>query len=88
MSIIHIPERYLEIVQGILSKYPYSFYAFGSRVKGTPRTLSDHDIDLADISLVILAAEMKCGTILSFDKKDFAFLKWEGSRPFDNLGTL
>ena len=29
---------------GNIRKYPYAFYAFGSRVKGTNRPLSDLDI--------------------------------------------
>jgi predicted nucleotidyltransferase len=37
-------QRHWEIVQEILKKYPYTFYAFGSRVKGTQRRLSDLDI--------------------------------------------
>lgn len=37
-----------EIVKNILSKYPYSFYAFGSRVKGNPKKLSDLDLCFFD----------------------------------------
>lgn len=37
-------ERHYTIVQNILSKYPYTFYAFGSRVRGNPKPLSDLDI--------------------------------------------
>ncbi|CAI2187092.1 19190_t:CDS:2 [Funneliformis geosporum] len=33
-----------QILQKILSKYPYHFYAYGSRVKGTARKFSDLDI--------------------------------------------
>jgi len=36
--------RHLEIIKKILSKYPYQFYAYGSRTKGTARKLSDLDI--------------------------------------------
>jgi predicted nucleotidyltransferase len=36
------------IVQNILAKYPYSFYAFGSRARGNPKTLSDLDICFFD----------------------------------------
>lgn len=41
---IQMDEKHLKIVQDILSKYPYTFYAFGSRVKGKPRRLSDLDL--------------------------------------------
>jgi predicted nucleotidyltransferase len=41
-------ERHLEIVQDILNKYPYTFYAFGSRVKGTHKRFSDLDLCIKD----------------------------------------
>ncbi len=41
---IYMEERYLKIVKEILAKYPYNFYAFGSRVKGNSRKFSDLDI--------------------------------------------
>jgi uncharacterized protein len=40
--------RHLEIVKTILKKYPYTFYAFGSRVKNTHKQLSDLDICFMD----------------------------------------
>ena len=36
--------RHYQIVKQILGKYPYQFYAYGSRAKGTARKLSDLDI--------------------------------------------
>lgn len=45
----------------------------------------DHQIDLADLSLIILAEEIGHGEILTCDKKDFSFLRWERNRPFVNL---
>jgi len=33
-----------KILTQILSKYPYHFYAYGSRVKGTNRKFSDLDV--------------------------------------------
>lgn len=33
-----------KILKSTLSKYPYHFYAYGSRVKGTARKYSDLDI--------------------------------------------
>lgn len=41
---IHLEERHKKIVNDILKKYPYTFYAYGSRVKGTHRQTSDLDI--------------------------------------------
>ena len=36
--------RHWEIVHSILSKYPYKFYAYGSRVKGEAEKHSDLDL--------------------------------------------
>jgi predicted nucleotidyltransferase len=41
---MHIEDRHWQIVKSILSKYNYSFYAFGSRVKGNPQKFSDLDL--------------------------------------------
>lgn len=41
---INIEKKHLKILNDILKKYPYHFYAFGSRVKGNNRKYSDLDI--------------------------------------------
>lgn len=41
---IHIEPGDLAILQKILSKFNYTFYAYGSRVKGTHRKFSDLDL--------------------------------------------
>ena len=41
---LQLEEKHWKIIQQILSKYPYKFYAYGSRVKGMARKLSDLDI--------------------------------------------
>ena len=41
---IQIENRHQVILWQILSKYPYQFYAYGSRVKGTARKFSDLDL--------------------------------------------
>ena len=48
---------------------------------------SDQEIDLADLSLILLAQHLEHGRILSFDQNDFSILKWHGSRPFEILAT-
>lgn len=45
---LQIEPKHLEIVKNVLKKYPYKFYAFGSRVNGTPRKFSDLDICFFD----------------------------------------
>ena len=37
-------ERDFQLLKKILAKYPYQFYAYGSRVKGTARQFSDLDL--------------------------------------------
>lgn len=41
---LQLEEKHLNIVHQILSKYPYKFYVYGSRVKGTARKYSDLDL--------------------------------------------
>ena len=45
---LHLEKRHHLIIQNILSKYPYTFYAFGSRVKGNHHRLSDLDLCFKD----------------------------------------
>jgi predicted nucleotidyltransferase len=41
---LHLSKTESQIITSILSKYPYKFYAFGSRVKGYEKKYSDLDI--------------------------------------------
>jgi uncharacterized protein len=41
---IQLENRHQEIIQKILGKYPYKFYAYGSRVKGQAEKYSDLDL--------------------------------------------
>jgi len=41
---LQLEEKDQKIIQQILSKYPYKFYAYGSRVKGTAKKYSDLDL--------------------------------------------
>lgn len=45
----------------------------------------DLPMDLADASLVVAAAELGDGRILSTDERDFGIYRWGGDEPFDNL---
>ncbi len=45
---IHMAEEDCKILCDVLAKYPYTFYAFGSRVKGTHWEYSDLDITYKD----------------------------------------
>lgn len=58
---IHMEKRHLCIIHSILSKYPYTFYAFSLRVRGTQRQLSDLDLcykeDIPDSLIAHLAGD-------------------------------
>jgi len=41
---LQLETRHWEILKRILNKYPYQFYAYGSRTKGTAHKYSDLDI--------------------------------------------
>ena len=41
---MNIEPKHYKIIQEILNKYPYTFYAFGSRVKGGTKKFSDLDL--------------------------------------------
>lgn len=41
---LHMEDRHLALIQNILAKYDYSFFAFGSRVKATHKRFSDLDL--------------------------------------------
>jgi len=41
---MNIEPKHYKIIKEILNKYPYTFYAFGSRAKGNPKKLSDLDL--------------------------------------------
>ena len=60
---IDINEKYKKILKDIFKKYPYKFYAFGSRAKNINRKFSDLDIcykeqiPMKDLSLIREALE-------------------------------
>jgi|SRR6516165_7342183 predicted nucleotidyltransferase len=56
---IYLEERHLNEVRKILSSYPYTFYAFGSRTKRTHKKLSDLDICYKDAIPTLTVAEIR-----------------------------
>lgn len=66
---IYIEQRHWTIVKNILSKYPYTFYAFGSRVKGTQRRFSDLDIYSPDFLSLDIQGQIE----EDFEKSDLPF---------------
>lgn len=66
---IHIDVKHWNIILEILGKYPYKFYAFGSRVKGEQQKFSDLDICYMEpISLTTLNEIRN-----EFDESDLPF---------------
>ncbi|MCC8371113.1 MAG: nucleotidyltransferase domain-containing protein [Rickettsia endosymbiont of Stiretrus anchorago] len=45
---VQIKKQDLLILRSILKKYPYKFYAYGSRVKGKAKKISDLDLCIMD----------------------------------------
>lgn len=41
---IYLNSEDLKLLKNIIQKYPYKFYAYGSRVKGTHKKFSDLDL--------------------------------------------
>ena len=41
---LQVENKHKEIIQQVLGKYPYHFYAYGSRVKGKAEKYSDLDL--------------------------------------------
>ncbi|RHZ36052.1 nucleotidyltransferase family protein [endosymbiont GvMRE of Glomus versiforme] len=60
---LQLETRHQKIIQQILAKYPYHFYAYGSRTKGTARKLSDLDLcyqeEIPDAVTFLLEEEFK-----------------------------
>lgn len=60
---LQLEKKHLQIICQILSKYPYKFYAYGSRTKGTARKLSDLDIcyqeNIPDSKIFLIEDEFK-----------------------------
>ncbi len=83
---IHIEDRHLNIVKNILEKYPYTFYVYGSRSKGTNKRFSDLDLCVMEDISIDLAGKI----LAEFEESDLPFkvdlLRWQKtSDSFKNL---
>ena len=83
---IQLENKHQEIIQKILTKYPYRFFAYGSRVKGKAEKYSDLDLCYQDqIPLNILSRISE-----DFEESDLPFkvdlVAWKWMSPeFQNL---
>jgi len=55
------------------------------RVIEIMKKYQDIDVDLADITLVILAEQLATGDILTVDNKDFDTLRWNKNKHFNQI---
>lgn len=83
---IYLENRHRKIVKDILKKYPYTFYVFGSRAKGTQRRLSDLDLCFFED----IPRNVQCHIEGDFDDSDLPFtvdlVDWQRcSDPFRKL---
>jgi len=78
---LHIEKRHFKILQSILSKYPYHFYAYGSRVKGTAWKFSDLDICYQED----IPTNIVCQIKEEFEQSNLPFIvelvNWKNMRP-------
>jgi uncharacterized protein len=60
---LQLENKHQKIINQILTKYPYKFYAYGSRTKGNARKLSDLDLcyqeDIRDSLIYQIEEELK-----------------------------
>ena len=78
---IQIEPQDYQILQKILSKYPYRFYAYGSRTKGIARKFSDLDLCYQDD----IPDEIVCQIKEELEESDLPFIvelvNWKQMRP-------
>ena len=78
MVMIHVEDKHHKIIQDILAKYRYDFYAFGSRVKGTHKLLSDLDLCVLNEIPILEKAQLQ----EDFDESNLPFkvdvIEWPG----------
>ena len=56
-----------------------------TRIIELMKKYEDLDIDLADISIVVLAEHLQTGDILTVDSNDFDALRWNRNKHFNQL---
>ena len=78
---LQLEEKHWKIVHQILSKYPYQFYAYGSRVKGNAGKFSDLDLcyqEKVPLSTISQIREQFTESNLPFEVE---LVNWKHMRP-------
>jgi len=78
---LQLEERHWQIIQQILSKHPYHFYAYGSRVKGDAWRLSDLDLCYYDDVPSKIICEMREEFAESNLPFEVELVNWKNMRP-------
>lgn len=66
---VYLSKNDLLLIKSILSKYPWQFYIFGSRVKGTQKKYSDLDICYKDFIDDVIISKIQ----EAFEESDLPF---------------
>src|SRR5436305_13932109 len=77
---LQLEEKHWNIIRKALSKYPYQFYAYGSRVKGTAKKYSDLDLcyyDVPDLVVGDIREELENSDLPFFVE----LVNWKNMRP-------
>lgn len=80
----HLENFLKSFEEGYFEIYPLTIQDI-SRMNKLMHKYSDHPMDLADASLVILAEQLNHGNIITTDKRDFSSYKWNNKHPFNLL---
>lgn len=78
---IQLEPRHLKMITDILAPYPYTFYVFGSRAKGTARRLSDLDLCYFDTIPLLVLAEIQEKCTESNLPFTVDFINWHRCKP-------
>jgi uncharacterized protein len=78
---LQIEEKHLRILKNVLGRYPYQFFAYGSRAKGTARKFSDLDLCYQEEIPLNTLAHLEA----DFEESDLPFfvelVNWKHMRP-------
>lgn len=78
---LQLEKRHWKIIQQILNKYPYQFYAYGSRVKSEAWKLSDLDLCYQEEVPISIISQIR----EEFEQSNLPFIvelvNWKNMRP-------
>ncbi len=78
---LQLESRHQKMLKEILNKYPYRFYAYGSRVKGTAKKYSDLDLCYQENIPSRAIAEINWELTDSYLPFTVELVNWKNMRP-------